>query len=71
MPETKVKNAFLSILANSRKIKDKNHILVTNYTYGTWKVIKDTLTKRYGVSEAALRYRLKQYNLVSFEFNTY
>ena len=70
MPETKVKNAFLSILANSRKAKDKNHIIVNNYTYGIWKVIKDTLTKRYGVSEAALRYRLKQHNLVSFEFNT-
>lgn len=71
MPEQKIKNAFLSMLANSRKIKTKDYLHVTNnWTFGIWCGIKDDLMKRYGVSEAALRYRLQQLNLAKFEFTS-
>jgi Zn-dependent peptidase ImmA (M78 family) len=69
MPEEKIKSAFLSILLHSRKAKRKDFLLVTNdYSFGIWKGIKDELTKRYGVSEAALRFRLQQLDLAKFEF---
>lgn len=69
MPEEKIKSAFLSILLHSRKAKRKDFLLVTNdYSFGIWKGIKDELTKRYGVSEAALRFRLQQLNLAKFDF---
>ncbi|MGX1753445.1 ImmA/IrrE family metallo-endopeptidase [Sphingobacterium sp. NPDC055346] len=60
MPEEKVRNAFPSILENRSRKKIKDFLIVKNdYTYGVWKLIRDELTKRYGVSEAALRYRLQ------------
>lgn len=69
MPEDKIKSAFLFILKNSRKAKRKDFLLVTNdYSFGIWKGIKEDLTKRYGVSEAALRFRLQQLNLAKFDF---
>lgn len=69
MPEGKVKSAFLGILRNSQKAKRKDRLDVTNnYTFGVWCGIRDDLTKRYGVSEEALRYRLKSLGLVSFSF---
>lgn len=69
MPETKIKNAFLSILANSKKAKNKDFLLVKNdASFGIWTSIKETLTKRYGVSEAALRFRLQKLGLAEFEF---
>lgn len=69
MPEGKIKSAFLSMLFHSRKAKIKDFLLVKNdYTFGIWKTIKEDLTKRYGVSEAALRFRLQQLNLAKFEF---
>lgn len=69
MPEEKVKNAFLGMLKNSRKARIKDFLLVKNdFTFGIWTPIRDELTKRYGVSEMALRFRLKQLKLADFEF---
>ena len=69
MPTQKITNAFLAMLQNSRKAKVKDYLHVeNNYTFGIWCGIRDALTKRYGVSEAALRYRLQQLNLVKFKF---
>jgi Predicted Zn peptidase len=69
MPTQKITNAFLAILQNSRKAKTKDHLYVeNNYTFGIWCGIRDSLMKRYGVSEAALRYRLQQLNLAKFKF---
>lgn len=70
MPERKIRPAFLRMLQNSRKAKIKDYLCVkNNYTFGIWCGIRDALTKRYGVSEAALRYRLKQLGLARFDFN--
>lgn len=69
MPEEKVKNAFLAMLSTSRKAMVKDYLFVKNdVTFGVWVHIKNELTKRYGVSEAALRYRLQQLKLAKFEF---
>lgn len=69
MPEQKIKNAFLAMLANSRRAKIKDYLYVKNdWTFGIWCGIRNNLMKRYGVSEAALRYRLQQIGLVKFEF---
>lgn len=69
MPKEKVKNAFLNILENRSRKKIKDFLLVKNdYTFGVWLFIKNDLTKRYGVSEAALRYRLQYLKLARFEF---
>lgn len=69
MPEEKIKSAFLGMLERSRKAKIKDFLYVKNdYTFGIWILIRDELTKRYGVSEAALRYRLQQLKLARFEF---
>ena len=58
------------MLANSRKAKIKDYLYVKNdYTFSIWCVIRQNMTKRYGVSEAALRYRLRQLNLARFDFN--
>ncbi|WP_336718253.1 ImmA/IrrE family metallo-endopeptidase [Chryseobacterium mucoviscidosis] len=69
MPKEKVKSAFLIILENRSRKKIKDFLLVKNdYTFGIWILIRDELTKRYGVSEMALRYRLKQLKLAEFRF---
>ncbi len=69
MPEEKTRNAFLAMLSNSRKAKIKDFLHVKNdWTFGIWCGIRDDLMKRYGVSEAALRYRLQQLGLAKFEF---
>lgn len=69
MPESKIKSAFLSMLQRSRKAKIKNFLHVqSNYTWGIWCGFKDDLMKRYGVSEAALRYRLSDLGLAKFSF---
>lgn len=71
MPEEKLKKAFLAMLERSRKAKVKDFLLVRNdYTFGIWTGIKDELTKRYGVSEAALRYRLQGLGVAKFEFKS-
>ena len=66
MPEEKLTNAFKSILNNSSRGRIKDYLSVTKSTYGIWCGIKDQLTKRYGVSEEALRYRLKMLGLADF-----
>ncbi|RPF41934.1 Zn-dependent peptidase ImmA (M78 family) [Hydrogenoanaerobacterium saccharovorans] len=69
MPEDKVRKAFFSMLKNSRKAKIKDFLHVKNdYTFSIWCGIRGDLMKRYGVSEAALRYRLKQLGLARFNF---
>ncbi|MDM1299852.1 ImmA/IrrE family metallo-endopeptidase [Empedobacter falsenii] len=69
MPEDKIKPAFIAILANASRYRIQNFLLVKNdFTFGIWAGIRDQLTKRYGVSEAALRYRLQQLKLARFEF---
>lgn len=69
MPESKIKAAFLSMLQRSHKAKIKNFLHVqSNYTWGIWCGFKDDLMKRYGVSEAALRYRLSNLGLAKFSF---
>ena len=70
MPEEKVTKAFLGMLANSRKIAAKDFLEVKNdHTFSVWRGICAELTKRYGVSEAALRYRLQKLGLTSFQFD--
>lgn len=69
MPEEKVKNAFLGMLIHSRKTSSNDFLLVRkNMNFGAWCGIRDELTKRYGVSEAALRYRLQKLKVAKFEF---
>lgn len=72
MPEAKIKPAFLIILENRSRKKIKDFLLVKNdYTFGVWILIRDELTKRYGVSEAALRFRLQYLKLAKFEFSNF
>lgn len=69
MPEAKIKSAFLAMLGHSRKAKIKDFLHVKNdYTFSIWCGIRGDLMKRYGVSEAALRYRLKQLGVAKFDF---
>ena len=70
MPEGKIKPAFLIILEYRSRHRIKDFLLVKNdYTFGIWLLIKNELTKRYGVSETALRFRLQQLKLAGFEFD--
>lgn len=70
MPTEKVRNAFLSMLADSRKARVKDFLEVTSdNTFSIWRGICADLTKRYGVSEAALRYRLLKLGMASFHFD--
>lgn len=68
MPEAKIKPAFSRLLENRSRKRYKDFLLINKSTYNIWKPIRDELTKRYGVSEAALRYRLQQLKVVRFEF---
>jgi Zn-dependent peptidase ImmA (M78 family) len=69
MPEQKITSAFLGILKNSKKSLNKNFLHVKKENYGVWRNICDSLTKRFGVSEAALRYRLSYLKLAQFDFS--
>jgi Zn-dependent peptidase ImmA (M78 family) len=69
MPEQKVISAFRAILGNSKSKISNEFLYVNNENYGIWRNICDHLTKRYGVSEAALRYRLIYLKLVQFDLN--
>ena len=66
MPEDKITKAFKAMLCNSKKVYNNEYLEVTNRNYGVWKKISTDLIKRYGVSEQALRYRLKRLGLASF-----
>ena len=66
MPEEKITKAFKSMLYNASKQRMSDYLLVTRATYGIWCGIKDELMKRYGVSDEALRYRLRTIGLVNF-----
>ena len=52
----------------SKKINVNKFLLVNKANFGAWCGIRDSFMKRYGVSEAALRYRLIGLELVRFEF---
>lgn len=67
MPEGKVEAAFKALLRNARKYQSSDFLVITNSTYGIWCGIKNKLTKRYGVSEQALRYRLRSLCLIKFD----
>ena len=69
MPKQKITSAFLGMLKFSSRLKNKKHLVVDNQTYGSWIKIKNDLTKRYGVSETALRYRLIKLNLLEISFS--
>ena len=67
IPEEKITKAFKSMLYNARNVFNKDFLFVNKGNYGTWCHICADLMKRYGVSETALRYRLKTLNLAKFE----
>jgi Zn-dependent peptidase ImmA (M78 family) len=69
MPEQKITSAFLGMLKNSKKATNKKFLNVKKENYGVWRKICNDLTKRYGVSEAALRYRLRYLKLAQFDFD--
>jgi Zn-dependent peptidase ImmA (M78 family) len=69
MPEQKTTSAFLGMLKNSKKATNKKFLRVKKENYGIWRNICDNLTKRFGVSEAALRYRLGYLKLVQFDLD--
>lgn len=68
MPEEKIKKAFFSMLRNSRRVYRKDFLIVQKNTFGAWCGMRDDLTKRYGVSEEALRNRLRSLGLARFDF---
>ena len=68
MPEEKIRKAFKSMLYNSRRLRNKDFLYVNKATFGAWCGIRDDLMKRYGVSEEALRNRLRSLRLARFDF---
>ena len=69
IPEQKIIKAFLGMLKYSKIAKRKDFLIVNNYTFGLWRSIRDSFMKRFGVSEEALRYRLRYLKLVQFGFD--
>lgn len=67
MPEVKVTKAVGSILYRLTKGRYSTPFCITKSNYQIWATICNDLTKRYGVSETALRYRLKTLNLINFD----
>lgn len=70
MPEAKIHKAFLAMLQRSHKVRRKNFLLVQGEgsSFGAWCGFRDDLMKRYGVSEEALRNRLRSLRLAEFNF---
>ena len=68
MPEEKIRKAFKSMLYNSHRLRNKDFLYVNKATFGAWCGIRDDLMKRYGVSEEALRNRLRSLRLAKFDF---
>jgi Zn-dependent peptidase ImmA (M78 family) len=66
MPEEKITSAVKSMLYRISKGSSSLPLYITNRNYKSWAIINSELTKRYGVSETALRYRLSTLNLVIF-----
>ena len=66
MPEEKLTRAIKSILFSIYNKVVNTPIVINSNNYKTWAIINAELTKRYGVSETALRYRLNSLNLVRF-----
>ena len=68
MPEDKLRRAFCSMLQRSHRVRSNDFLVVNNKTFGAWCGIRDDLMKRYGVSEEALRNRLRSLRLARFDF---
>ena len=68
MPRQKIISAFLAMVRQSKKINISDFLIVNKANFGVWCGIRDSFIKRFGVSEAALRYRLMRLNLVQFDF---
>lgn len=68
MPQTKITEAFNAIKKNVKKIKIGNVLVVNEQVYKSVyePVFQDSLTKSYGVSAEALRYRLEALNLIKW-----
>lgn len=66
MPSDKLTKAIKSIFMGINKHEPSLPIWINHANYKTWVIACDELTKRYGVSEAALRYRLSILNVVKF-----
>jgi len=69
MPEQKVVSTFRGMLKYSKRTTNNYFLFVNKENYGIWRNICDNLTKRFGISEAALRYRLINLKLVEFDFD--
>ncbi len=66
MPEEKITSAVKSILYRMNKSNSNKSLVINGDNYRTWAIISSELTKRYGVSETALRYRLMSLGLAKF-----
>lgn len=69
MPEEKISKAFKSRLRNSKRLRNKDFLSVNSRNFGVWCGIRDDFTKRFGVSEEALRNRLRSLRLAEFNFS--
>jgi len=69
MPEQKIVSAFRGMLKFSKRTTNNDFLFVNKENYGIWRNICNSLTKRFGVSEAALRYRLINLKFVEFYFD--
>ena len=69
MPEQRIVSAFRGMLKYSKRTTNNDFLFVNKENYGIWRNICDNLTKRFGISEAALRYRLINLKLVEFDFD--
>lgn len=65
MPEEKVTRAVTSMLYRLNKGSCTTPFCITKSNYKIWATICKYLIERYGVSETALRYRLKTLNLIN------
>lgn len=66
MPSDKLTKAIKSIFMGINKHEPSLPIWINKTNYKIWAIACDELTKRYGVSEAALRCRLSILNVVKF-----
>ena len=69
MPEEKLASAVKAILKRINKGSYPIPFFISNRNYRTWAIINSDLTKRYGVSETALRYRLRSLGLVIYNLS--
>lgn len=66
MPSVKLTKAIKSIFMGIYKREPSLPVWINHANYKTWAIACNELTKRYGVSETALRCRLSMLNVVRF-----